>query len=235
MNPFITIITVVYNGSKTLEQTIQSVISQKYDNFEYIVIDGRSTDGTVDIIKKYEADIATWISEKDKGIYDAMNKGIRYAKGAWIYFLGADDLLRENILHDISGFLTDERCIYYGNVKYIMASRIYDGKFGMFKLATRNISHQAIFYPAKVFEKEIYQLEYKYLADYVLNLKMFKFYRFNYLPMVIADYNDTGASASNIDTQFISDRFKILKEVFPFYVYGYARIRTFLKKVIKNG
>ena len=80
------IITVSYNVEKTIEQAIQSVISQTYDNVEYIIIDGMSTDNTVDIIRKYESSIFFWVSEKDDGIYDAMNKGIDVATGDYITF-----------------------------------------------------------------------------------------------------------------------------------------------------
>src|SRR5512133_3088942 len=87
--PLISIITVVYNGIKTIEQTIQSVINQPYPNKEYIIIDGGSTDGTVEVIRKYKSDLAYWISERDNGIYDAMNKGIALAKGELIGILNA--------------------------------------------------------------------------------------------------------------------------------------------------
>lgn len=89
--PLLTVITVVFNGVKTLEMTIKSVIEQSYDNIEYIVIDGGSSDGTVDLIRQYEYEIDYWVSEKDKGIYDAMNKGIQLAKGKWVALLNADD------------------------------------------------------------------------------------------------------------------------------------------------
>ena len=91
--PKVSVITAVYNGGKYLEECIRSVLSQNYENFEYIIIDGGSTDGTVDIIKSYSDKVAYWISEPDQGIYDAWNKGLTIAKGEWISFVGADDLL----------------------------------------------------------------------------------------------------------------------------------------------
>ena len=95
--PKISVITVVYNGEKYLEHTIQSVINQTYKNLEYIIIDGGSTDGTIDIIKKYKTKIDYWISEKDKGIYDAMNKGINVANSnSYLLFLNAGDSFYNN-------------------------------------------------------------------------------------------------------------------------------------------
>jgi glycosyltransferase involved in cell wall biosynthesis len=88
--PLITVVTVVFNGAKFLENTIQSVINQTYSNIEYIIIDGCSTDGTLDVIEKYRDEIS-WVSEHDKGIYDAMNKGIAMANGKWINFMNAGD------------------------------------------------------------------------------------------------------------------------------------------------
>lgn len=93
MQPKITIITATYNSAATLEQTIQSVAAQSYPNIEYIVIDGGSTDGTVEILRKYDAQIAYWGSEPDRGIYDAFNKGVAHATGDYVQFLGSDDIL----------------------------------------------------------------------------------------------------------------------------------------------
>ena len=101
MNNFkISIVTVSFNAVKTIEQTILSVINQTYENIEYIIIDGGSTDGTIDIIKKYEDQISYWVSEKDKGIYDAMNKGIDIATGDYVYFIQSADVLNKNILNE---------------------------------------------------------------------------------------------------------------------------------------
>ena len=92
IKPLITVITVVYNGEAYLEKTILSVINQTYESVEYIIIDGGSTDGTIDIIKKYKSKINYWINEAYNGIYDAMNKGIKLATGDWINFMNAGDL-----------------------------------------------------------------------------------------------------------------------------------------------
>lgn len=87
----ITVITVVYNGIDYIEDTILSVINQDYSNIEYIIIDGKSDDGTMDIVEKYATKISYWVSESDNGIYDAMNKGIKVATGDWIIFMNCGD------------------------------------------------------------------------------------------------------------------------------------------------
>ena len=99
--PLVTIVTVVFNGEKYLEQTIQSVINQTYDNIEYIIIDGGSTDGTLDIIRKYEKVIDYWVSEPDAGIYDAMNKGIILSRGKLIGLINSDDWYLENAVETV--------------------------------------------------------------------------------------------------------------------------------------
>ena len=101
LDPFslkVSVITATYNVEKYLDDCILSVINQSYKNFEYIIIDGGSNDGTVNIIKQYEDQLAYWISEPDQGIYDAWNKGLARAKGDWIIFIGADDLLYPDAL-----------------------------------------------------------------------------------------------------------------------------------------
>lgn len=91
--PLLTVITAVFNGAQHLEETILSVIGQTYDNVEYIIIDGGSTDGTLDIIHQYDDAIDYWISEKDSGVYDAWNKGIKISTASWILFIGSDDYI----------------------------------------------------------------------------------------------------------------------------------------------
>ncbi len=100
--PLISVVTVVYNGAEFLEDTITSVINQTYDNIEYIIIDGGSTDGTLDIIRKYEDNITYWISEPDKGMYEAIDKGFKVAKGEILAWLNADDIYYSGTLNIVS-------------------------------------------------------------------------------------------------------------------------------------
>ena len=116
----ISIIISVFNGGKTLEKCLQSILMQTYSNYELIVIDGGSDDDTLQIIHKYEKHITYWVSEKDKGVYEAFNKGLMVARGDWVYFLGADDFLfNEHALNSIANELTGLSSKYevaYGNI-----------------------------------------------------------------------------------------------------------------------
>ena len=100
--PLISVITVVFNGEKHIEETIQSVINQTYDNVEYIIIDGDSTDGTLDIIRQYECQIDYWVSEPDRGIYDAFNKGLKLSTGVKIGFIGSDDIFYKKAIEYVA-------------------------------------------------------------------------------------------------------------------------------------
>jgi glycosyltransferase involved in cell wall biosynthesis len=117
-HPLITIVTVNYNSAAALEKTIQSVVAQTYESVEYIVIDGASTDNSTDIIKHYETNIAKWLSEKDSGIYNAMNKGIREATGDWICFLNCGDVFVDSktIQQIVDHIQLSDPDIIYGNI-----------------------------------------------------------------------------------------------------------------------
>ena len=114
----ITVVTVCYNAVKEIEKTIQSVISQTYDNVEYIIVDGGSTDGTLDIIRKYSSRITRWVSEPDKGIFDAMNKSAHMATGEYINFMNAGDLFfDEKVLSDIFAGRSYDEDVLYGSTR----------------------------------------------------------------------------------------------------------------------
>ncbi|MEO6118912.1 MAG: glycosyltransferase family 2 protein, partial [Methylotenera sp.] len=124
--PLISIITVVFNGAETIRDTIESVLKQSYGNIEYIIVDGGSSDATVDILKQYDHVVDYWISEKDKGIYDAMNKGIALARGDVIGTLNADDFYRyDHVLEDIAQVFLDpaiDAC--YGDLLYVNQNNV---------------------------------------------------------------------------------------------------------------
>ncbi|WP_374951145.1 glycosyltransferase family 2 protein [Mucilaginibacter sp.] len=225
----LSIITVVYNAVDTIEDTIKSVIGTNTKNIEYVIIDGGSTDGTLKIIEKYQSQLGYFVSEKDNGIYDAMNKAVTKASGNWVYFLGADDVLLPGVLNEVVGRLTDRKTIYYGNVRFKHKNIIYDGRFNSLKLVTRNISHQSIFYPINVFKKHNFNRRYIIFADYDLNLRLFdsKEFKFKYIPLTIAIYNDHGASGLKTqDINFEDDRMAIIRQNFNLFIYLYRYLRT---------
>lgn len=201
--PLVTVITVVFNGEECLEATIESVLNQTYDNIEYIVIDGGSTDGTLAIINKYNEQIDYWVSEADNGIYDAMNKAVTLARGDWCYFLGSDDVLLPEFSRLIDA-VTDTGHVYYGNVVIRKTGRVSGGKFTKYKLMQQNICHQAILYPRELLVRFRYSYKYKFYADYHLNLLAFRHCRFKFVPCNVAIFDDRGASSQR-DTVFLND------------------------------
>lgn len=234
--PLISIIIVVYNAELVLEKTLLSIFDQKYENIELILIDGASSDSTLEIIKKYEKKIASWISEPDNGVYDAMNKGAKIALGKFLYFLGAGDILLDGF-DKISPYLIEENVIYYGNVYRTDLNKLYDGYFSQFKLSVRNICHQAIFYPAELFKKYQYNVTYKMQADHDLNMRVYgdKKFSYQYIPLTIASYQGGGISDRTLDYAFHRNKLKIIKSSFRIYVYYYACLRTRVAKLLRRN
>ncbi|MBK3333197.1 glycosyltransferase [Persephonella atlantica] len=167
--PLVSIITVVYNGEKYLEETIQSVINQVYPNIEYIIIDGGSTDGTLDIIRKYENYIDYWVSEPDDGIYDAMNKGIKSATGMWINFMNAgDSFTNREVLTKIKFHIYKEKALIYGN-KIQNGEIIFPLDITKLEVGEIMACHQAMFFNKRVLKHELfYNVKYKIYGDYEL-------------------------------------------------------------------
>jgi len=172
--PLISIITVVFNGEKYLEETIQSVINQTYDNVEYIVIDGGSTDGTLDIIKKFEDKIDYWVSERDKGISDAFNKGISCSLGKLIGILNADDYYNDNSINSVILSYEQEINMYFGSIirlkdtneKIIFDSNA-DALNSLAKCSMNFVYHPTFFVTLEYYKLNgLYSLEYKIAMDY---------------------------------------------------------------------
>lgn len=169
--PLITIITVVYNGEKYIEQTIQSVINNSQRNIDYIIIDGGSTDGTLDIIKKYQSYISYWKSEPDRGIYDAMNKGWVIAKeDSYILFLGAGDRII-SLPEDMSKYRLDD--VIYGKV-FIGDNLVFNSRAGFHLKIYNSLHHQALLINKSLFPAEPFDLNFRVYADFDFNQRLMK-------------------------------------------------------------
>lgn len=171
----LTIVTVCFNAVDEIEKTICSVISQHYSNIEYIVIDGGSSDGTIDLIKKYEENISFWISEPDKGIYDAMNKGILHATGEWINFMNAGDVFASTeTVEKMAAYLSGENKVVYGNIlKCFPNYKIRDKGLSMGRkldaidFIRNTIHHQSAFIRRDLFDiYGLYDTHYKLASDW---------------------------------------------------------------------
>lgn len=221
----VTIITAVYNGAAYIKRAIDSIAEQTYDNIEYIVVDGGSTDGTVDILRQHSNVVTRFISEPDKGIYDAMNKGVKMATGDWIYFLGCDDYLYPDF-SKMCTLLDDKHTIYYGNVFH--RGRVQDGAFTAYKLSKYPIPHQAILYPRVVFEKYSYDLRYKISADHYLTIKCWhdRKIKFKYCDLVLARYSEGGFSTQG-DVLFQLEKPQIIRQNFSLWVNLRYRYRLY--------
>ncbi len=202
------IITPTYNSGRKLEKTIRSVLSQDKSIYEYIIIDGCSTDDTSNVVGKYSKNI-TFFSEKDDGVYDAMNKGIDVATGKYLYFLGAGDSLRANILEKVAGRMPDDKLTFiYGNVYMVDRGVVYDGEFNKAKLRKSNICHQSIFYERTIFDAVgRYEQRFSVLADYAFNVKCFwnDNVQKKYIGYVIANFEGGGISSSQRDLNFVDE------------------------------
>ncbi len=192
----VTIVTVTYNAEELLEDTINSVMNQTYKNIEYIIIDGSSTDGTIDIIKKHEDQIDYWISEPDDGIYFAMNKGIKKATGEWINFMNAGDTFVDNTtIQKVMNSRDKDTELIYGD-------HICDGTIGQAKdrKITRSMPccHQSLFVKTALMKQYPYNTFYSISADYEFLLKMYQLGKnFKYIEEPLARYMRNGFSDQN--------------------------------------
>ena len=214
--PLFTIITPTFNSGAKTAFTVSSVLSQDFTSYEYLVIDGCSTDDTLDQLPTDDARLRWW-SEPDRGIYDAMNKGIRLARGRYLYFLGAGDRLCPGVLREMAAFLSvdgDTRHFLYGDVHWSGGVGRYGGAFDAMRLAYSNINHQAIFYGREVFKLVgNYDLRYKTCADYALNICCLghSAIRKQHVDLIVADFEGGGASEGT-DEAFFGDVTTIVRQ-----------------------
>ncbi len=205
----ITIVTVVFDSKDTLESTIRSVISQSSDRIEYLIIDGGSTDGSLDIIRAHDAEVDYWVSESDNGIYDAFNKGVRLAKGTWILFLGAGDQLydRDSIARAVSILeaVSDEVNIAYGRVVRLRRDGLFLEEENEPWVSMRDKwkggrrvmpQHQGIFARRCFLANHPFDVNYRIVADYKSFTQAIAEHPPAYLDCVIARVSLGGVSSA---------------------------------------
>lgn len=213
----ISIITATYNSAETINDTIKSVLCQTNKDFEYIIVDGGSTDETIDIVKSYESEFSgrlKWVSEKDKGIYDAMNKGIKMASGDIIGILNSDDYYTsDDILQTIAdAFKCQNVDAIYGDIHFIKDGvpdkcvRYYSSRlFSPFWLRFGFMpAHPSFYCKRDVFDKSgLYRLDYKIGSDYEMMVRLFRKYKISsrYVPKDFVTMRTGGASSSNLNSR----------------------------------
>lgn len=213
----ISIITATYNSAETINDTIKSVLCQTNKDFEYIIVDGGSTDETIDIVKSYESEFSgrlKWVSEKDKGIYDAMNKGIKMASGDIIGILNSDDYYTsDDILQTIAdAFKCQNVDAIYGDIHFIKDGvpdkcvRYYSSRlFSPFWLRFGFMpAHPSFYCKREVFDKSgLYRLDYKIGSDYEMMVRLFRKHKISsrYVPKDFVTMQTGGASNSNLQSR----------------------------------
>ncbi|MDP3111932.1 MAG: glycosyltransferase family 2 protein, partial [Thermodesulfovibrionales bacterium] len=227
-------ITICLNSEKFLEETILSVLNQSYKNIEYIIIDGGSTDGTLDIIKRYEDRIDYWVSEPDKGISDAFNKGILASKGDIIGFLNSQDYYFSNdVIQKIAGlFNTNPGAgIVYGKTYYVPVNSseivgVMGERFTEERMRKRNIMpHQSVFTKREVFDQfGLFRLEYKIVMDYEFLLRATK----SYTPFFL----DEGLAVMTLGGISDTDKFTVCTELFKAQIANKAPLLSSLTTLI---
>jgi glycosyltransferase involved in cell wall biosynthesis len=217
--PLVSIITVVYNSEQFLEKTILSVINQSYTNYEYIIIDGGSTDKTIEIIEKYNTSISKWISEKDNGLYDAMNKGMHLASGDYIWFVNSGDQIHltstlEQIFSKIEllpDLIYGETEIIDSNEKYLGMRRHSAPENLNWKMLSKGmlVCHQSVLVKKEI--SEDYNLKYKHSSDFEWLIRVLKKSGFIYNSgLVLSKFLEGGQTSKTLKSG-LKERFRIMK------------------------
>jgi len=199
----VSVITVNLNNAIGLEKTIRSYLLQDYSYKELIIIDGLSNDTSLNIINKYKEYIDFFISGKDSGIYDAMNKGILIAKKEWIFFLNSGDTFySKNLFNKIFKKDIKEKSVIYGNIKYknIINDKLIsiDCEMLFKNLWKNNLFHQAALIRNKIHKKYLYREKFKIIADFVFFFNLYKKnYKFLKLPLIFSNVDNQGISSTN--------------------------------------
>jgi len=246
--PDFSIITVCYNSDKTIAQTIESVLNQSYKNYEYLIIDGKSSDGTLDIIKKYEPLFngrLKWVSEPDSGIYNAMNKGISLTKGKLIGIINSDDWYEEDALLSVFNEFSKEQNtakVFYGLLRNLLNERPYNIVAHMHEFIAKGmLPHPTCFVNKEIYEKQgLFNEKYKLAADYDLLLRYYlNGVPFCFIDKIIANFRmggetDIQKELSLKETNEIRHHYNLLSKKDLICRAIYLNFKKTIKKILKT-
>ncbi len=240
--PTISIITITYNSEQTLERTIKSIVSQEYDNLEYIIIDGASKDRTLDIVEKYRDYISVVVSEPDKGISDAFNKGIKRATGEIIGIINSDDILLPGALKAISDYYDPKIDVYRGrlivnnpNTGFRFSSGMPSIHFSVSDYIKLKVNHPSTFISKKAYEKVgLYKVDVKYIMDIDMLFRLSNAgCSFVYVPHDLAVFNIGGATSDSFYKK-VTERYRVIRENGGSFFLGlYVAVRCMIKDIVK--
>lgn len=220
-----------------MNNCVQSILLQTYQSYEVWIIDGDSTDGTKEFLQSLKLPF-NYVSEEDSGIYDAMNKGIRKARGEWLYFLGTDDVFsNETVLQKVFQESIQDKQLLFGEIEYQNGLK-FKSSFSRLLWYKNTLHHQSVFYRRSLFSKTSYDTNFKILGDYQLNLKLFKSkVAFKQLRVVVAICGEEGVS-KNYNWSLYKEEIRLkvgLTSVFMkpfFYVLGISKF--VFRKIFKQ-
>ncbi len=250
MQPVFSIITVTYNASQWLERTILSILSQSYPHIEYLIIDGGSTDGTVDIIKQYEAGISYWISEPDNGLYDAMNKGLKQSTGDYVWFINAGDIIHTaDTLQEIMTSLKKKVSlpdVLYGDTLIVDAQ---GSSLGLRRLRPPQkltwksfrmgmlVNHQSFIAKREI--APLYDVTYKLSADFDWCIQCLKRAKAIYnTHRILSDFLEDGLSSKQRKAS-LKERYNIMCKYYggfsTFVLHGWFALRFYWAKLFRKA
>jgi len=233
------IITVCRNNLSGLKQTIESAINQTYQDFELIIVDGKSTDGTLEYLMELNYKQLRWSSEKDKGVYDAMNKGILNSTGEYLIFMNSGDLFADTeVLSDVSNMITDKYDVVYGDVidvfeKYSEIKKYPNRLSKIYFLRGFGICHQSAFIKRELLKNNLYDLNFLLAADKKMFIWFWKTgHKFVHVSRVVCKYDRLGMSSDKNNRELLFyETQSILNEFYPVESY----IISILRKVKRNA
>lgn len=219
----LSIITINYNNCNGLKFTIDSVVSQTFSDYEWIVIDGGSNDGSKELIESYKEHFAYWVSEPDGGIYQAMNKGIEHSSGDWFIFLNSGDWLFNNDVLSKVFSSNHDADILFGDVMYHWPDKRglelekKPDNLSLYYFYSDTLCHQATFYKSEIFKTHRYNENYRICSDWALYIQLLtEGYKFKHLPLCITNFPQDGVSTI-LNESHLAERKQVIEEYIPRY------------------